>query len=238
MLVQIHKKMAGESIITFSCHLIAFLFNKKMRIHMAVKATGHFIMHGSGMRLSVTGLALGHIRMLTTVAEGTGKCLVLGHSFLHQIANFFVACNAECSRRCHGIFNLQRMMRRVTTQTVTCNLLRNMGFMTFGAIGDLAVYLMTERTGLLRMGALKIGKVLTWSFMAGKARLFYIIGKIQGKRLMGIGMAGKAVIQFKVGLTFMAHGASGYDILTPGRMLPMAVKTGNCCLVFAAVTCD
>ena len=187
------------------------------------------------MRLSVTGLALGHIRMLTAVAEGTGKCLVLGHCFLQQRADFFVACNAECSWRCHGIFNLQRMMGRMATQTVTGNLLRSMGFMTVGAIGDPAVDLMAERTGLLCMGALKIGKILTWSFMAGKARLFDIIGKIQGKRLMGIGMAGKAVLQFKVGLAFMAHRASRYDIFTPGRMLPMAVKTGNCCLVFATV---
>ena len=157
------------------------------------------------MRLTMTGLALWYGRMRSTVAEGTGKCLVLGHCFLQQLANFFVACNAECSWRCHGIFNLQRMMGRMATQTVTGNLLRSMGFMTLGAIGDLAVDLMAERTGLLGMGALKIGKVLTWSFMAGKARLFYIIGKMQGKRLMGVGMAGKAILQFKMRLAFVAH---------------------------------
>ena len=51
-------------------------------------------------------------------------------------------------------------MGRVATQTVTGNLLCSMWFMTHKTIGDLAVYLMAERTGLFGMAALIIGKIL------------------------------------------------------------------------------
>ena len=157
------------------------------------------------MRLTMTGLAFGYIRMRTAVAECAGKCLVFGHCLLHQPANLFMAWHAECSRRCQGIFNLQWMVGRMTAKAITGYLILSMRFMAHGTIGDLAVYLVAECTGLLCMGALVIGKVLTWSFMAGKARLFYIIGKVQCKRLMGVGMAGKAILQFKMRHTFMAH---------------------------------
>ncbi len=38
--------MAGESKNKLSCHLLPYLLNQEMRIHMTVKATGHFLMHG------------------------------------------------------------------------------------------------------------------------------------------------------------------------------------------------
>jgi hypothetical protein len=87
------------------------------------------------------------------------------------------------------------------------------------------------------MSALIIDEVLAGSFMASETRFFYVISKLQVKRLMGIGMAGKAVLQFKMGPAFMAHRAFRYDIFPPGRMLAMAIKAGNRCLVHAAVTC-
>jgi hypothetical protein len=111
------------------------------------------------MRLTMTGLAFWHIRVLAAVTEGTGKCLMLGHCLFHQLADLFVAGHAECSRRCHGIVNLQRMVSRMAAKTVTDHLALGMGFMTLGTIGDLAVYLMAERTGLLCMSALIIDEV-------------------------------------------------------------------------------
>ena len=126
----------------------------------------------------------------------------------------------------------------MAAKTVTDHLALGMGFMTLGTIGNLAVYLMTERTGLLCMGALIIDEVLTGSFMTGEARFFYVISKLQVKRLMGIGVAGKAVFQFKVGLSLMTHGTLRNDVLTPGWMFCVTVKTGNCCLVFAAIIGD
>ena len=184
----------------------------------------------------MAGLALRHIRVLAAMTESTGKCLVLGLCFLHQLTNFFMTCHTECPWRGQGIINLQRMVGRMATQTVTGHLALCVGFMTTGTIGDLAVYFMAERTGLLGMGTFIIDKILPGFFMAGKAGLFYIIGKIQGKRLMGVGMTGKTILQFKVGPALMAHGAFRYDIFTPGRMLPMTIEAGNCCLVHAAVT--
>ena len=54
---------------------------------------------------------------------------------------------------------------------------------------------------------------------------------------MGIGMTCQAVFQFKMGLAFMAHGALGDDILTPGRMLLVTVQTGYFRPMLAAVAC-
>ena len=93
----------------------------------------------------------------------------------------------------------------MTGQTVTGHLAFSVGLMTGGTIGNLAMYIMTESTGLLCMGTFIISKILTRSFMAGKALIFYIIGKIEGKGLMGIGMAGKAVLQFIMGFALVAH---------------------------------
>jgi len=100
------------------------------------------------------------------------------------------------------------------------------------------MHIMTERTGLLGMGTCRIGKILPRPLMTGKARLLNIISKIQGKRFMGIGMTGKTVFQLKMGRAFMAHGTLRYDLFTPGRMLAVTIKTGNCGLVFPSVTGD
>ncbi len=100
------------------------------------------------------------------------------------------------------------------------------------------MHLVTECTELLGMGAFIVGKVLSRAFMACKARLFYIIGKMQGKRFMGIGVAGKTVFQLEMGPTLVAHGALRYDILAPGRMFAVAIKTCHLCLVLPSVAGD
>ena len=137
----------------------------------------------------MTGLALGHIRMLAPMTESTGEFLVFCLGLFHLLANFFVACYAEGSRCLQGVIDLQRMVGRMAPKTVAGHLALSMGFMTLGTIRNLSVYLMTEGTGLLGMGTFKINKILSRAFMAGKAGLFYIIAKIQGKRLMGVRMA-------------------------------------------------
>jgi hypothetical protein len=53
---------------------------------------------------------------------------------------------------------------------------------------------------------------------------------------MWIGVAGKTVFQLKMGYALMAHGTLRNGIFAPGKMLFMAIKTGNLCLMFAAVT--
>jgi hypothetical protein len=188
------------------------------------------------MRFAMTGLALRHCRVLTAMTEGTGKRLVLGYCFLHLFTNLFMARCTESPRCGQGIIDLQRMMSWMATKTVAGYLGRFMWLMTSGTIGDLAVHLMTEGTGLLGMCTLIGGKILPRSLMACKAWLFYVIGKIQGKGLMGIGMAGKAVLQFKMGPALMTHGTFRNNIFSPGGMLTMAIETGYCCLMHPAVT--
>jgi hypothetical protein len=154
---------------------IGFLFDQEMRIHMTVKTVRHFLVHDSRMRLTMTGLALGHIRMLSPVAESTGKCLMLCYGFFHLFTDFPMARYTEVPRCGHGVIDLQRMVRRMATETITGQLSFGMGLMAHGTIRDLAVNLMAEGTGLLCVGTLIIGKILARSLMAGETRLFHII---------------------------------------------------------------
>jgi len=99
-----------------------------MRTHVTVNAIRHFLVHGRCMRLTMTVLAFRHIRMLTPVTEGTGKCLVLGRRFLHLRPNLFMTRHAEGAGRGNGRFYLQRMMGRMAAQTVAGNLAGCMRF--------------------------------------------------------------------------------------------------------------
>ena len=130
------------------------------------------------MGFAVTGLALGNIRVLSTVAEGTGKCLVLGHCLFQLRPNFFMANHTGSSWCGHGIIDLQRMVRRMATKTITGHLVCGMGFMTFRTVRDPAMHVVTESAGLFSMSALVVDKILPRALMAGKTRLFYITGKV------------------------------------------------------------
>jgi hypothetical protein len=190
------------------------------------------------MGFAVTCLALRDYRMLTTVTESTGEFLVLGYRFLHLLTYFFMAWNTECAWCGYGIVDLQWMVGRMAAETVTDYLSFCMGLMTIRTIRYLPVHIVTERTGLFSMRTFIVGEILSRSFMTGEAWFFYIIGKLKGKRFMGIGVAGEAVFQLEVGLSLMAHGAFRDDVLTPGRMFCVTVQAGNFCLVFAAVIGD
>jgi len=128
------------------------LFNQEMRTHMAIKTVGHFLMHGRCVRLTMTGLALRHIGMLTAVAEGTGECLVLGRCLFHLYTCLFVTRHAESPRRGHGIIDLQRMVGSMAAKAVAGYLACGMWLMAHGTIRDLAVDLVAEGAGLFCMG--------------------------------------------------------------------------------------
>jgi hypothetical protein len=157
-----------------------------MRIHVTVKAIGHFLVHNRRMGFTVAGLALRHIGMLAPVAESTGKCLVFGHGFFHLLTDFPMTGDAESPRSRHGIVDLQRMMGRMAAQAVTGELAFRMGLMALGAVRDLAMDLVAEGTGLLGMGTFIIGEILPRALMTGEAGLFYIRGKVQRQGLMRI----------------------------------------------------
>jgi len=218
-----------------SCQVFTLLFNQEMRTHMTVNAIRHFLVHGRCMRLTMTGLAFRHIRMLTPVTKGTGKCLVLGRRFFHLRPNLFMTRHAEGAGRCNGRFYLQRMMGRMAAQTVAGNLTGCMRFVALGTIRDLAVDLMAEGAGLLGMGRLVIGEILARSFVTGETRFPDVIGKVQGQWFMRIGVTGEAVLQFKMRPALMAHGTRRDDFLAPWRVFLVAVQAGDGSLVLAAV---
>jgi len=138
------------------------------------------------MGFAVACLALGHIGVLTPVAESACKCLVLGYGLFHLGANFLMTRDAEGPRSCHGVVDLQRMMCRMAAEAVTGHLTLGMGLMAHGTVRDLAVNCMTEGAGLLSMSTFIIGEILSRSLMAGKTRLFNIVGKVQGQGFMRV----------------------------------------------------
>ena len=71
--------------------------------------------------------------------------------------------------------------------------------------------------------------------MTGQAGLLDIRGKVQGKGLMGIGVAGKTIFQGKMLLTLVAHGTLRYDVLAPRWMLLMTIKTRYLRLMLTAI---
>lgn len=95
----------------------------------------------------MAGPALGHIRVLATVAECTGKCLVLGLCFLHLGTDVFMTGDTESPRCGHRRVDLQRMMCLMAGKTVTGHLAFDMGFMTGGTVRDLAMDLVAEGAG-------------------------------------------------------------------------------------------
>lgn len=202
---------------------------------MTVKTVGHFLMHGRCMRFAMTGLALGDTRMLTPVAESTGKCLMLRHGFFQLFAGFLVTRHTESPGRGHGRVDLQRMMCRMAAETVTGHLPLSMGLMALGTIGNLAVDLMAEGTGFFGMGTFIVGEILARPLMAGKACILNIGSQVEGQWFMRVRVTGQAVLQFKMRPAFMTHGAFRDDILTPWRMLLVAVQTRNLGFMFAAV---
>ena len=155
---------------------------------MTVYTVWHFLMHRRCMRFTMTGPALRYAWMFCTMTESTGEILMLGCGFLHICRLFFMARSTESPRCSHGRSYLQRVMSRMATKAITCNLSRNMWFMTLGTIRNLAMYFMTEGTGFFGMRGLVIGEILARSFMAGQTRFLDIIGKMQGQRLMGVGV--------------------------------------------------
>lgn len=165
---------------------------------MAVKTVGHLGVHNSGVRFAVTGLALRNNRMNSPVAEGAGEILVLGDCLVQIGIGRFMTGGAELTRRGHGIFNLQRMMGRMTAKTVRCCLGCLMGIMTVGTFRDFPMHIMAECTGLFGMGAFIIGKILPRPFMTGQTRRLYVLTQIQRQRFMGIGMTGKTIFKLKM----------------------------------------
>ena len=148
-----------------------------MGIHMAVSADRHLFMHGRRMRLSMAGLALRYTGMRTPMAEGTRECLMLGGRLGQQFTDPLMARHTESPRRCQRIGNLQRMMRRMTGQTIIHGLSLGMRFMALETFGNLTMNSMAEGTRLLGMGTGIVFEFLALLWMTGQARAGYICGQ-------------------------------------------------------------
>jgi len=142
--------------------------------------------------------------MRTPVTEGAGKCLVFGSCFSQLLARLLMAWHTERSRGSFRIRYLERMMHGVADETIVHGLSLGMRLMAFGAVGYEAVHIMTESTRLLGMFTGIIFKFLALLFMTGKAGSYKIVGQGEVKRLVGVRMTAQAILQLKMGPSFMA----------------------------------
>ncbi len=189
------------------------------------------------MRLAVAHLTLGNGWMVAPVAEGACERLMLCRGLSELCSDTLMAWYTETTACCHIRRDLQRMMGLMTTETVNHGLAGGMGIMTLGTVRDLAMGLMAEIAGLLRMLARVLGKLLSLLLMTGQTGLNNIACKNDGQRVMGIGMACQAILELKVrtltrGVT---HGTLGNNLGAPRTVLKVAVKTGYCGLVLARI---
>ena len=117
-----------------------------MRINMTVNTDRHLLMHDWRMWLTVAGLALRHVGMRTPMTEGAGECLMLGGCLRHQFTDLVMTRHTEGPRCRQCIGNLQRMMGRVTGQTIIHGLSLGMRFMALETLRNLTMSIMAEGT--------------------------------------------------------------------------------------------
>ena len=117
-----------------------------MRIDMTVNAVRHLLMHGWRMRLSVASLTLRHAGMRPPVTEGTSECLMLGGCLRHQFTDPIMTRHTESPRCRQCVGNLQRMMNRVTGQTIIHGLPLGMRLMALETLRNLTMGIMAEGT--------------------------------------------------------------------------------------------
>ena len=185
----------------------SLLFLQEMRIQMALDTDRHLLVDGGAVRLTMASPALRHRRMAAAVTEGTGKGLMLGGGLGHELADLLMTRYAEGAGGVDVRHDLQGMVGRMTGKTVGHDLALGMGLVTPGAIGNLAMLLMTEVTGLLGVLARILGKLLALLLMAGQTFLDPLTLKYDTQGVMGINMTAETIVQGKVGFIagVMAH---------------------------------
>ena len=211
------------------------LFLCIMVVHMAIDAERKILVHLRRMRLAVTHPAPRPAGMAAAMTVGTGKLTMLELCFPQLFTLFRVTGDTETARRRHLIKNLQRPVHRMAAQAVGHGLAIGMWFVALEALGYLTMFFMAKGAGLLGVTAGKFFKLLALFLMTGQARRGYPVGKLQFKRVMGVGVATQAVGELKVRPALVASAARGNDVPAPGTVFAVAVKTGDRRLVPALV---
>jgi len=111
-------------------------------------------------------------------------------------------------------------------QTIIHCLSLGVGLMALETLGNQAVGMMTEGTGLLGVHTGILFELLSLLFMTGQTGTGYVIGQGQVQRLVRIGMAGQAVLKLEMRSAAVTFGTLRDDIFAPWRMLLMTVKAG------------
>ena len=119
-------------------------------------------------------------------------------------------------------------------QTIIHSLSLSMGLMALETLGNQAMGMMTEGTGLLGVHTGILIEFLSLLFMTGQTRTGYVIGQGQVQRLMRVGMTGQTIFKLEMRSAAVAFGTLRDDIFPPWRMLLMAVKAGDSGAMLAA----
>jgi hypothetical protein len=166
--------------------------------------------------------------MLVWMALGTTEFMVLGLALDQQIKLFFMASAADLGWNVILIGNFKGHMGLMTQFAIRLSHIRGMGFVALQAFKYLAMLVVTVGTAKVAVETLVRIKLLTLSFMAGKAGLSNLPGQIETQRRVRVRVAPQAPFQLKVRLTRVALTASGdYTLHNLRRMALMTIKASH-----------
>lgn len=155
-----------------------------------------------------------------------------------QFEGFFVTRAAQFRWSFCTICDDERHVCLVTLLAVRLTHLSGVRLMASGAIGNLAMDIVTEGASESGVFALVLAQFLNLRSVAGEAWVGYVVTELDHLRGMRIGVAGKATIEGEVGFPFMTLATCRDDLLHCGGVSNVTILTGDVGFVCHTVCCD
>lgn len=202
---------------------------------MTITTGGEFRQDSIRMGLAVTISTFGNHGMLFLMTGGTGYIMMLGRTCGKLGESIFMTCRTLIGGNIFRVNNGQRLMCFMTTVTISLDYSIAMRVMTGHTFRNLAMDIMTGGTSQGGMKTLVGNQLLPLLGMTSEAGLGNVFSQSQLKRLMGIGVTPKTILQGIMIFAVMAIITGRDDIHYPGRMPFMTFHTGNFCLMLATI---
>jgi hypothetical protein len=211
------------------------LLSQIMSRTVTLAAVRELLEHLLRMRLSVARKARRYVLVDVAMAKCARKIVMHGGIGRKHVIGLAVTGPAVMRGDLVGIGHVERHVRGMTGLAVFKDHVFGMLPVTIQATGNLAVLHMTEVAGHVRVNTGMLGRFLTLLRMTGQAGPGNVALQDQLERGVGVGMAGRTVLEFVMRTARVAHAAFGDGPGPRGRMLDMAVLTTHGGLVQAAL---
>lgn len=190
---------------------------------VAISAFGELLMHGFGVRQTMTVGTFGDHLVLVLVAGDAGDVPVLGRAGGQQVKGGLMTGSAKHRTGLRPIGQQGRLMGLMAGFAIGLSHLGGMRLVALYAVGNHAVGIsVAEITGDLGMFARLGCHGLARSLVTGETRGLEIAAQHNVHRLMRV-VAGPAAFQFVVLRTGMTHAAL-WDVVSHGRAVPLVAR--------------